>query len=361
MGGFSSFAVSFSIISVLTGCITAYADAIGPGGPAALGLGWPLVSAGHDVRGARDGRARERLPHRRRALSLVGAPRQRRLGLAHGGDEPRRPGRDRRGDRLRLRERARGDARPVGARALRAARGDPREPCARQRASACASSRGSTTSPRRCTSSASSSSSARCSRSGARSPSRSSRTPGFTTRADGSIVLGFANGLVLSMFTFTGYDASAHLAEETHDPARRTPWGILSSVGVSAVAGYLLLAAHHPRASAICPPSRATSTRRSPSCAARSATASAAWRWASRSPRCGSAACRASRAPRGRSTPSRAIAGSPSRRFIGRVEPDARARRSSPSASRPSGRSCSSSGRRRSPTRSSTRWRRWRR
>ncbi|NVL73411.1 amino acid transporter, partial [Escherichia coli] len=46
MGGFSSFAVSFSIISVLTGGITAYADAIGPGGPAALGLGWPLVSVG---------------------------------------------------------------------------------------------------------------------------------------------------------------------------------------------------------------------------------------------------------------------------------------------------------------------------
>ena len=45
---------------------------------------------------------------------------------------------------------------------------------------------------------------------------------GFTTRADGNVLLGLANGLVLSMFTFTGYDASAHLAEETHDPARRT-------------------------------------------------------------------------------------------------------------------------------------------
>ena len=54
---------------------------------------------------------------------------------------------------------------------------------------------------------------------------------------------GFWNGLVLSMFTFTGYDAAAHLAEETHDPARRTPWGILSSVAVSAVFGWLLLAA----------------------------------------------------------------------------------------------------------------------
>ncbi|MEA2749154.1 MAG: hypothetical protein QOI41_3297, partial [Myxococcales bacterium] len=66
---------------------------------------------------------------------------------------------------------------------------------------------------------------------------------GFTTRTDGNLMLGFANGLVLSMFTFTGYDASAHLAEETHDPARRTPWGILMSVAVSAVAGYLLLVA----------------------------------------------------------------------------------------------------------------------
>src|SRR5690606_20489263 len=34
---------------------------------------------------------------------------------------------------------------------------------------------------------------------------------GFTTRDDGNAMLGLANGLVLSMFTFTGYDASAHL------------------------------------------------------------------------------------------------------------------------------------------------------
>src|SRR5262252_7527806 len=46
MGGFSSFALSFSIISILTGVTTTYGVAIGGGGPAALGLGWPLVSAG---------------------------------------------------------------------------------------------------------------------------------------------------------------------------------------------------------------------------------------------------------------------------------------------------------------------------
>jgi amino acid transporter len=64
-----------------------------------------------------------------------------------------------------------------------------------------------------------------------------------TTRADGSTLLGFANGLVLSMFTFTGYDASAHMSEETHDPARAAPRGIVTSVVVSAIFGYLLLVA----------------------------------------------------------------------------------------------------------------------
>src|SRR5581483_2284686 len=46
MGGFSSFALSFSIISVLTGIVTTYDVAIGGGGPGGLGIGWPLVSVG---------------------------------------------------------------------------------------------------------------------------------------------------------------------------------------------------------------------------------------------------------------------------------------------------------------------------
>jgi len=46
MGGFSSFALSFSIISVLTGIVTTYDLAIQNGGPAALGIGWPIVSVG---------------------------------------------------------------------------------------------------------------------------------------------------------------------------------------------------------------------------------------------------------------------------------------------------------------------------
>jgi amino acid transporter len=66
---------------------------------------------------------------------------------------------------------------------------------------------------------------------------------GFTTRGDGVYALGFANALVLGAWTFTGFDASAHVSEETHDPARRAPWGIVSAVAVSAVAGFALVAA----------------------------------------------------------------------------------------------------------------------
>jgi amino acid permease (GABA permease) len=43
LSGFSNFAVSFSIISVLAGCLTSYALAMDNGGPAAMTLGWLLV------------------------------------------------------------------------------------------------------------------------------------------------------------------------------------------------------------------------------------------------------------------------------------------------------------------------------
>ncbi|WP_052109842.1 amino acid permease [Knoellia sinensis] len=43
MSGFSNFAVSFSIISILAGCITTYYLAMDAGGPIAISIGWPLV------------------------------------------------------------------------------------------------------------------------------------------------------------------------------------------------------------------------------------------------------------------------------------------------------------------------------
>jgi amino acid transporter len=44
MGGFANFAVSFTIISILTGAITLYGTGLSSGGPAVNGLGWPLVT-----------------------------------------------------------------------------------------------------------------------------------------------------------------------------------------------------------------------------------------------------------------------------------------------------------------------------
>jgi amino acid permease (GABA permease) len=48
-------------------------------------------------------------------------------------------------------------------------------------------------------------------------------------------------GLLLAQYTFTGYDASAHMTEETHDPARSGPRGIVMSIFVSLIAGWVLL------------------------------------------------------------------------------------------------------------------------
>jgi amino acid permease (GABA permease) len=48
-------------------------------------------------------------------------------------------------------------------------------------------------------------------------------------------------GLLLAQYTFTGYDASAHMTEETHDAAVSGPRGIVLSILVSLVAGWVLL------------------------------------------------------------------------------------------------------------------------
>ena len=53
----------------------------------------------------------------------------------------------------------------------------------------------------------------------------------------------FIIGLLLAQWTLTGYDASAHVSEETHDPRRAAPWGIFIAVVVSVIFGFLLLAA----------------------------------------------------------------------------------------------------------------------
>ena len=47
-------------------------------------------------------------------------------------------------------------------------------------------------------------------------------------------------GLLQAQYTFTGYDASAHMSEETQDASRSAARGVVMSVVVSAIFGYIL-------------------------------------------------------------------------------------------------------------------------
>jgi amino acid permease (GABA permease) len=59
----------------------------------------------------------------------------------------------------------------------------------------------------------------------------------------GSGIYVFLIGLLLAQYTFTGYDASAHMTEETHNAAVAGPRGIVWSIIVSLIAGWVLLIA----------------------------------------------------------------------------------------------------------------------
>ncbi len=244
MGGFSSFAVSFSIISVLTGCITAYADAIGPGGPAALGLGWPLVSVGTLIVAVAMAELASAFPTAG-ALYHWSAL----LGGAGWGW-------------VTAATNITGQLAIVAAidfgcaKVLAATLGLGEKPAAPYvlLAIILASHAIVNAFSVKVVAVLNDFSATvhiigvvvlvvALLAIGRAQPVSFLTMTSFTTRADGDVTFGFLNGLALSMFTFTGYDASAHLAEETHDPARRTAWGIVSAVGVSAIAGYLLLCA----------------------------------------------------------------------------------------------------------------------
>ena len=63
------------------------------------------------------------------------------------------------------------------------------------------------------------------------------------SRTDHGLLYCLALGLLQAQWTFTGYDASAHVSEETVDPRRVAPWGMFLAVAVSAVFGFVLLLA----------------------------------------------------------------------------------------------------------------------
>jgi amino acid transporter len=68
-------------------------------------------------------------------------------------------------------------------------------------------------------------------------------TPDEPRTVPTSYALAFVVGLLQAQWTMTGYDASAQVSEETHDPRRHVPWGIVMAIAISAVFGYMFVLA----------------------------------------------------------------------------------------------------------------------
>jgi amino acid transporter len=234
LGGFSSFAIGFSVISVLTGVTSTFGDALAAGGPAGLGLGWPLVSAGTLLVALAMAELASAFPTAGAlyhwAALLGGAP----LGW------------------LTAMLNLAGQIAIVGAidlacaQALAQTMGRPGLAMALFAAVLVAHGALNTLSVRLVA--------------WLNDASATVHIVGVVAlaamllargRAHGVAYLveptaparGFVQSLVLGVWTFTGFDAVAHVSEETHDPGRRAPTGILSAVGVSALAGFALVVA----------------------------------------------------------------------------------------------------------------------
>ncbi len=242
MGGFSSFALSFSIISILTGVTTTYGVAIAGGGPAALGLGWPLVSLGTLLVGLAMGELASAFPtagalyHWSALLGGVGwgwftammnlvgqcaIVAAIDLGCAHTlAATLRLPG----WADLPILVLVLAGHGILNARSVRLV-------AVLNDLSVTVHVVGVLVLV------------ALLFAIGASHPVSYLAETGFTSRADGRYGLGFLNALLLGMWTFTGFDASAHASEETHQPERRAPWGIVSAIVVSATAGFAFVAA----------------------------------------------------------------------------------------------------------------------
>ncbi|EPS95406.1 hypothetical protein FOMPIDRAFT_1168680 [Fomitopsis schrenkii] len=62
---------------------------------------------------------------------------------------------------------------------------------------------------------------------------------GWSQRASPAYVV--IVGVLMAQYTLTGFDASAHMTEETHNAAMSGPIGIVMAIGVSAVLGWFLI------------------------------------------------------------------------------------------------------------------------
>ncbi|KAH9208777.1 amino acid/polyamine transporter I [Leptodontidium sp. 2 PMI_412] len=63
--------------------------------------------------------------------------------------------------------------------------------------------------------------------------------PGWSVRASPAYVA--CCGALMSQYTLTGFDASAHLSEETRNASWSAPIGVISSVGFSAIFGFFVI------------------------------------------------------------------------------------------------------------------------
>jgi amino acid permease (GABA permease) len=63
----------------------------------------------------------------------------------------------------------------------------------------------------------------------------------YNTTGFSSVIYVFLIGLLMAQYTFTGYDASAHMTEETRNPQTAGPWGIVMSIVISLIVGEILL------------------------------------------------------------------------------------------------------------------------
>jgi amino acid transporter len=63
--------------------------------------------------------------------------------------------------------------------------------------------------------------------------------PGWSVRASPAYVA--ACGALMSQYTLTGFDASAHLSEETRKASWSAPIGVISSVGFSSLFGFFVI------------------------------------------------------------------------------------------------------------------------
>ena len=112
MGGFSNFAISFTIISVLAGCLTSYYIAFNNGGPVAITWGWLIVGGFCILVALAMGEIASAMPTA--APVLLGEPARRAcLGLVHRLVQPGGPDRGHRVHRLRRRDLHHRAAQPV--------------------------------------------------------------------------------------------------------------------------------------------------------------------------------------------------------------------------------------------------------